>query len=347
MHMTRIHLEKLNRNYGENAAVKDVSFTVEDGSSCVILGPSGAGKTTLLRCIAGLEKPDGGSVYFDEKDVSALTPAERRISMIFQTPALFDHTRVKDNIAYGMAKLGFDQKEILRRTEESARMLHIEKLLERYPLSLSGGEKQRVSIARAMIREPSILLLDEPFSSLDTRLAQELCEEVRRLQKEKGMTMITVTHDQTEAMALADQLILMKDGRIAAMRTPLSLYNDPPNLFAADFLGETSVNKVSRGTKLFEQLEDKYPVPPSAETIAFRPSAACISSEGKFSGILISLKEGYEADQALVKAGDTDVLIALEKGMRLSEEFRFDLNPASLLIFDENGDSLNHAGNVV
>ena len=212
--------------------MKDVSFSVESGERIAILGESGAGKTTLLRIISGLEKDYEGQLLFDGKDMRNVLPSERNLGMIFQDGALFEHMTVRNNISYGW-------KGDVTKTAE---MLGISDLLDRYPASLSAGQKQRAGIARALVRNPSVLLLDEPFSSLDERLKEDLQKEVKELCSDKGITMILVTHDQKEMMVMAEKAVILKGGCVLASGSPASLYDNPENLETALFLGDPKIN---------------------------------------------------------------------------------------------------------
>jgi len=234
--MTAIHLSHISKSFGSTSVLKDVSFSVESGEKIAILGESGAGKTTLLRIISGLEKDYEGQLLFDGKDMRDVLPSERNLGMIFQDGALFEHMTVRNNISYGW-------KGDVTKTAE---MLGISDLLDRYPASLSAGQKQRAGIARALVRNPSVLLLDEPFSSLDERLKEDLQKEVKELCKEKGITMILVTHDQKEMMVMAEKAVILKDGSVLAFDSPASLYDHPQNLETALFLGDPKINVVEK-----------------------------------------------------------------------------------------------------
>jgi ABC-type sugar transport system ATPase subunit len=306
----------------------------------VILGPSGSGKSTLLRCIAGLEAQKEGQVLFDGSDVSSLSPSQRRIAMVFQSAALFSHTRIKDNIGYGLRKLGYSKEEIRQMVCESARKLHIEDLLERYPHAVSGGERQRASIARALVRKPDILLLDEPFSSLDARLSEELQQEVIRLQKETGMTMIMVTHDQSEAVNMADQVILLHEGKTQAMGSPKELYRDPPNLFTASFLGSGRVNVIPQDSALFAKLKTVYGFDEEAVTAAVRPTGLSVQEEGELNGIAVSVHEGYEEREAMVLCEDTQLLVRTQAAVKPGDRVNLKIREGFLYLFREDGASV-------
>lgn len=230
--MSEIRGCNITKKYGNQTALEDVSFCIPMNKISVILGPSGAGKSTLLRILAGLDQDFSGTMEGIEKP----------IAMIFQSDALFPHTKVFDNIAYGLSKLGYQQEEISSMVHETAKMLHIEPLLDRYPVSLSGGEAQRVGIARAIVRKPKLLLLDEPFSSLDERLKEELYEELKTIKNQFSITMVLVSHDQKEALSLGEHLILLNQGKLVETGSSKELYENPHIFFSAEFLGVPKMN---------------------------------------------------------------------------------------------------------
>jgi sn-glycerol 3-phosphate transport system ATP-binding protein len=242
--MSEITLEEVSKVWGETKAVASVSFTAEEGKLLVLLGPSGCGKSTTLRMIAGLEAADAGRIFIAGRDVTALPPAERRLSMVFQSYALFPHLVVAENIVFGLKvrKVGRADRE--RRLEEVADLVGLAGLLGRRPAQLSGGQRQRVALARAIIAENPICLMDEPLSNLDAKLRHDMRVEIRALQQRLGMTVVYVTHDQNEAMSMADKVILMRDGRIEQEGAPDELYTRPASLFAANFIGTPPMNLV-------------------------------------------------------------------------------------------------------
>lgn len=208
--MTYLSADHITYGYQNTPVLKDVSFSAEKGTCVCICGPSGVGKTTLLKVVAGLLKPESGTVLLEGTDITGTLPSERRMAMIFQNAALFPHTRVRHNIAYGLHKLGYTEDEIERMVNETAQLLHIETQLNKYPGALSGGQLQRAGIARAIVRRPEILLLDEPFSSLDKPLRAELIQELDRIRRDRGMTMIYVTHDVDEIRDYADSIVELR-----------------------------------------------------------------------------------------------------------------------------------------
>ncbi|BBY17678.1 ABC transporter ATP-binding protein [Mycolicibacterium litorale] len=242
--MSTIELAGLTKTYGTTTVVDDVTLTLPDGSLTVLVGPSGCGKSTTLRIVAGLEPADGGAVHIGERDVTRATPRERDVAMVFQNYALYPHLSVAGNIGFPLRNNGVARDEVARRVGEAAERVGITALLDRKPRQLSGGQQQRVAIARALVRTPSVFLFDEPLSNLDAKLRVELRSEIRRLQQDTGITALYVTHDQEEAMTIADQLVVLNAGRIAQKGTPEELYRRPANTFVAGFIGSPSMNLV-------------------------------------------------------------------------------------------------------
>jgi sn-glycerol 3-phosphate transport system ATP-binding protein len=240
--MISVDVRSVTKLWGETRAVDDVSFTVGKGDLAVLLGPSGCGKSTLLRLIAGLDQPSAGAIEIGGRDVGGLTGSARGVAMVFQSYALFPHLTVADNITFGLSVRGVSRQEMAQRLERIAALLGLDALLRRKPAQLSGGQQQRVALGRALIAEAPVCLLDEPLSNLDAQLRQELRREIRSLQQRLGITMIYVTHDQTEAMSMADRVILMRGGRIEQNGAPAELYERPANLFAARFIGAAPMN---------------------------------------------------------------------------------------------------------
>lgn len=240
--MASLEIRDLSKRFGEREVVKSVSFSVADGEIVALLGPSGSGKTTLLRCIAGLERPDSGEVLISGKRVNDVAPRERDVSMVFQNYALFPLMTVRENIAFPLRVRGVEQTEVEARVKATAEKLGIVSLLDRSPAKLSGGEQQRVAIARAVIRPTNAFLMDEPLSNLDAPLRAQLRTELKVLQRDLNMTVVYVTHDQVEAMTLADKIGLLNDGRLLQFGTPLDLYRHPLSPFAARFVGSPGAN---------------------------------------------------------------------------------------------------------
>ena len=244
--MSAITLDHVSKHWGAARAVDDVSLTADEGALVVLLGPSGCGKSTTLRMIAGLEQLDGGSISIGGADVTGLTPSQRDISMVFQSYALFPHLSVAENIVFGLRVRRVPRAEREARLKHVADIVGLQNLLDRKPSQLSGGQRQRVALGRAIISEARVCLMDEPLSNLDAKLRHEMRTEIRALQQRLKMTMVYVTHDQTEAMTMADRVILMRDGRVEQNGSPEDLYNRPATAFTARFIGTPPMNLLTR-----------------------------------------------------------------------------------------------------
>ncbi|MDX9953573.1 MAG: ABC transporter ATP-binding protein [Anaerolineae bacterium] len=240
--MSEIKIENVTKRFGNFVAVDNVSLTIHDHEFMVLLGPSGCGKTTLLRAIAGLGMADEGQISIGDKEVTYLPPRERHISMVFQSYAIFPHMSVFDNIAFGLQMQKVEKTEIEKRVKKAAEMLHIEKMLDRYPSKMSGGQRQRVAVARAIAMQSQVLLMDEPLSNLDALLRLEMRAELKRLLAELGATTIYVTHDQIEAMSMGDRIAVMRDGIIQQVDHPTTVYDFPANRFIGGFIGTPPMN---------------------------------------------------------------------------------------------------------
>jgi ABC-type sugar transport system ATPase subunit len=237
-----VELRRVTKRYGSVTAISDLNLTVDKGSFTALLGPSGCGKSTLLRMIAGLEAITAGQCFIDNVDVTDTPPAKRRIAMVFQSYALYPHMTVRQNIAFSLSVAGQSRKVQDERALEVARILQLEPYLDRRPAELSGGQRQRVAIGRALVRKPEVFLFDEPLSNLDAKLRVQMRLELAKLHAELGTTMIYVTHDQTEAMTLADKIVVLDKGIISQVGSPLELYNTPANKFVAAFIGSPGMN---------------------------------------------------------------------------------------------------------
>ena len=281
MSQAGIEFRTVSKRYGGAKAplvVDGISFTVPKGSLTTVLGPSGCGKTTTLRMIAGLETPSGGQILIDGKDVTHLGPAERNVSMVFQSYALFPHMSVVENVSYGLKASRVDPTEAAFRSTAAMALVGLAGYDQRYPSELSGGQQQRVALARALVLEPSVLLFDEPLSNLDARLRRSMREEIRSLQQRLGLTVAYVTHDQSEALAVSDQIIVMEKGCIAQAGTPRDLYESPQSEFVAGFMGEAMLfpgEALADGSVRVGplRLRPRAPVKPGAVKAAIRPEA--------------------------------------------------------------------------
>ncbi|MEP4198541.1 MAG: sn-glycerol-3-phosphate ABC transporter ATP-binding protein UgpC [Aliishimia sp.] len=242
--MAALSIENLIKNYGKTEVLKGIDIEIEDGGFLVLVGPSGCGKSTLLNCIAGLEDITSGQIRIGERDVAGLHPSKRDIAMVFQSYALYPNMTVEKNIAFGMEIRGIAKSERKKAIKNVAEMLQIEELLKRKPSQLSGGQRQRVAMGRALVRDPQVFLFDEPLSNLDAKLRVDMRTEIKRLHQRMGTTIVYVTHDQIEALTLATKIAVLKDGKLQQFGTPAQIYNDPVNMFVADFMGSPSMNLI-------------------------------------------------------------------------------------------------------
>ncbi len=240
--MAELKLKAVEKKFGDVKVIHGVDLQVESGEFVVFVGPSGCGKSTLLRMISGLEDTTAGSIHIDTHDVTDVDPADRGVAMVFQTYALYPHMSVRDNMGFGLKMNGMDKAEIAERVDKAAAILELGALLDRKPKALSGGQRQRVAIGRAIVREPKVFLFDEPLSNLDAELRVAMRIEIAKLHSELDATMVYVTHDQVEAMTLADKIVVLRDGYIEQVGSPLKLYDDPDNLFVAGFIGSPGMN---------------------------------------------------------------------------------------------------------
>jgi ABC-type sugar transport system ATPase subunit len=355
--MSEVIIEKLCKSYGPVEVLQDIDLVVEDGSFVVLVGPSGCGKSTLLRSIAGLEPVMSGSMTIDGKVVNNLPPAQREIAMVFQSYALYPHMDVYNNMAFGLKFAKTPKAEIDVRVNEAARILQLEALLKRRPRELSGGQRQRVAIGRAIVRKPQVFLFDEPLSNLDAALRINTRVEIAKLHKMLKATIVYVTHDQVEAMTLADKIVVMNKGRIEQTGKPLELYYKPANLFVAGFIGSPAMNFLSATVKkggalaLADGQELKVKLPAScrsgdAVTLGCRPEHMTLGGSGA-----LKLKGTVDIIERLGEAGFAHVRLAT--GQSLITEVRGDPGTSSgnatsicldgnhLHIFDVRGQRLD------
>ena len=272
--MGALTLTNVTKSFGATEVIKGVDLHVNDGEFCVFVGPSGCGKSTLLRMIAGLEDCTCGEIQIDGKRVNEVAPAKRELAMVFQSYALYPHLTVRDNMGLALKQAGFSKAEIGRATDRAADMLALEPLMQRRPSELSGGQRQRVAIGRAIVRTPKLFLFDEPLSNLDAALRVATRIEIARLHRELGATMVYVTHDQIEAMTLADRIVVLRAGKVEQIGAPMELYNDPANTFVAGFIGSPQMNFLKAGALGMR-----------SDTMGVRPEHLTISREqGQMAG---------------------------------------------------------------
>lgn len=351
----KVTLEKITKKFGSTVAVNDFSVTLPDGHLICLLGPSGCGKSTILNMLCGITKVTSGHIYFDNDEVTNLPPDQRNIGMVFQNYALYPHLTVLENIAFPLEIKKIPKKERLERAEKIAKLVHVDMLLKRYPGELSGGQQQRVAIARALIKNPKLLLMDEPLSNLDARLRLEMREEIRRIQVETGVTTIFVTHDQEEAMAISDSIILMKDGNLVQKGLCQELYNQPNCKFVSDFLGNPPINQIKIDDSFIEKLgwqlsldekssaekEEKTVEPGKSLVLAVRPESFLISkidfADSKLKGKIIKTTEMGKEKIAYLDFLGTEVraLIYTDEVLSDGDEVVISFRNKGVFVFDE------------
>lgn len=347
--MANVALKNITKQFRGIIALHDVSFELADGEFFVLLGPTGAGKTTALRVIAGLEKQDAGSVLFDGEAVDARSPAERDIAFVFQQYSLYPTMSVYDNLAFPLRSplRKTPEDEIKRRVTAAAEKLRISHLLERKTARLSGGEMQRVSIGRAIVREPRIFLMDEPLSNLDAKLRESLRIELEHIQKTQHSTTLYVTHDQVEALTLADRIAVLRQGRIVQIGTPQDIYDRPANTFVAQAVGSPRINLLpaAAASGMIQLQQSTIRVPyreralPNTFTLGIRPEDVQPHSTGEHSGE-IALIEPLGVETILHLRSGQQLLLSMVSGMstwRIGETVRFNINRDRLHYFDSAG----------
>jgi ABC-type sugar transport system ATPase subunit len=356
--VARIELRNLRKDYGSVIAVKNIDLAIEDGEFIVFVGPSGCGKTTTLRMIAGFEDPTEGEIRIDGAVVNDLEPRDRGLGMVFQSHALFPHKSVAQNIEFGLRMKRIPSEERGRRVRDVAEMVRVTHLLDKMPAQCSGGESQRVALARTLVTNPSTFLLDEPLSSLDAKLRRELRAECDRLHEELKRTFIYVTHDQEEAMTLADRIVVMREGLIEQIGSPMEIYSEPVSYFVADFFGSPSMNLMAgdvvrngkaarfRAAKFETDLPDGLDkLPEGRITLGIRPEHVGVRP-GANGGINLPLKlvEPLGKDTLLYFDDASErAFIAISEGLALAETLRagsqvtINLDPRRLYFFDAAG----------
>ena len=354
----KIILENLTKKYpsrnkkskDEVVAVNDFTFEIPDGKLIGLLGPSGCGKSTTLNLISGLAKPTEGKIFFGENDVTNLEPEMRGVGLVFQNYALYPHLTVRENITFPLENLKGDKKLTkIQRNEKAdkiAALVQIDGLMDRRPSELSGGQQQRVAIARALVKMPDVLLLDEPLSNLDARLRLKTREEIKRIQKETGITTIFVTHDQDEAMSISDMIVVMKDGVVQQIGAPQEVYDEPKNLFVAKFLGTPPINTFSgtvKDGKLY--IGDEAVMDIAADIfgdviVGIRPEGFVPSENGSLTTSLSSV-EVMGRDVSVVSTseyslgGSVRAIISSDLTTSFTDTVRFDLKPSKVYLFDK------------
>jgi ABC-type sugar transport system ATPase subunit len=360
--MSFLELSQVVKRFGGHAVIDGVSITAENGEFVVFVGPSGCGKSTLLRMIAGLEDVTEGDVAIDGRVVTSVAPADRQVSMVFQSYALYPHMSVRENIAFGLRMAKTPKPQIAVRVAEAARILQIEPLLDRKPRQLSGGQRQRVAIGRAIVRHPKLFLFDEPLSNLDAELRTQMRVEIAKLHRDLGATMVYVTHDQVEAMTLADRIVVLRGGRVEQIGTPTALYDTPANAFVAGFIGSPKMNFL---TAEFAGMEGRTarlahpafagdiriplttrrtPAPGSRLTVGLRPEHLVLGGADRLFDLTVDFSENLGgATQIYAAAPGTPTMTILapgRPGVARGERVPVSLGAGRIYLFDETGAAL-------
>ena len=347
--MATITIKHITKAFGDNVVLKEFNETFQDGEFITLLGPSGCGKTTMLRIIAGFEKPTSGELYIDDQLVSGgktfVPPEKRSIGMVFQSYAVWPHMNVYDNVAYPLTIKKKPKDEIQRNVDRVLEIVHLSQYAQRFPNQLSGGQQQRVALARALVAAPKLLLLDEPLSNLDAKLRESMRFEIKEIQRELGITVVYVTHDQTEAMAMSDRVFLINRGVVQQCGTPEEIYNNPANQFVADFLGKVDFFKgvAADGRITLPGLGGQsiaYAGPRQGKVeVAIRPENIYFTEKGELSGKLEAQYYLGDVDDCRVRVGDTLVRAIvngheykhLQNGQQVSLAIR------DFMVFEDDG----------
>ncbi len=348
--MAEVRIRDLTKSYGAMQVVHGVNVDIQDGQFVVLVGPSGCGKSTLLRMIAGLEGISGGTISIGDRVVNNLPPAERDIAMVFQNYALYPHKTVGANMGFPLKMARMDKAEIETRVNRAADILGLKPYLDRYPRALSGGQRQRVAMGRAIVRDPQVFLFDEPLSNLDAKLRVQMRSEIRELHQRLGTTTVYVTHDQIEAMTMADRIVVMRDGRISQVGAPLELYDRPINTFVAGFIGSPSMNLIAG-----EVAGDRFkaggidlPMPAGATiaqgtklTYGIRPEHLTLADSGQPVTVVVVEPTGAEIHLVL-RAGEVEMtaVVRERQAFQPGQTLHIAPLPGMVHLFDEAGDRI-------
>ena len=347
--MATVNIQNVTKAFGDNVVLREFNATFRDGEFITLLGPSGCGKTTMLRIIAGFEKPTRGEVYIDGTLVSGgktfVPPEKRGIGMVFQSYAVWPHMNVFDNVAYPLTIRHVSKAEIKTSVERVLGIVHLSQYAERFPNQLSGGQQQRVALARALVAEPKLLLLDEPLSNLDAKLRESMRFEIKEIQRKLGITVVYVTHDQTEAMAMSDRIFLINRGDIQQCGTPQEIYNSPVNQFVADFLGNVDFFKgeARDGRIIFPAMDGQsipYDGPRTGKIdVAIRPENLFFAEDGILHGVLETQYYLGDVDDCRVRVGETLVRVITNgyEHQNLKEGQPVRLSVRDFMVFEDDG----------
>ena len=347
--MASLAFNGIEKAFGSTKVLHGISFDIEDGEFMVLVGPSGCGKSTLLRMLAGLEEITGGTIAIDGKVVNDVESKDRDIAMVFQSYALYPHMTVADNMAFSLKLRRADAQTIAARVGNAAKILNLEPYLHRYPRELSGGQRQRVAMGRAIVRDPKVFLFDEPLSNLDAKLRVAMRAEIKALHQRLKTTTVYVTHDQIEAMTMADRIVVMHDGRIEQIGTPLALYDHPDNLFVAQFIGSPAMNIVegtlrrAGGTAHVEARGARWPAPAGVTgtdgqrvVYGIRPSQLTLGDGGDIAAeIFVVEPTGAETELVVKVAGEQVIVVTHGRpALKPGDEVRLGIDPAQAHVFD-------------
>jgi len=332
--MGSLSLQRIHKSFGSVNVLDGIDLDIQDGEFVVVVGPSGCGKSTLLRIIAGLEDPTSGTVLINQQDVTTVPPAKRGIAMVFQTYALYPHLNVKDNMGLGLKQTRTAKAVIDQRVRNASALLSLDDLLKRHPADLSGGQRQRVAIGRAIVREPEVFLFDEPLSNLDAALRVQTRLEIARLHDELQSSIVYVTHDQVEAMTLADRIVVMNDGVVQQVGSPMELYNNPHNLFVAGFIGSPQMNFLSGDAVGM----------PEVKTVGIRPEHLQIrvseNSVGPLSGTVRHVEHLGADTNVYVQCQSGELIVARlfgEQHYESGQSCRIGFDASNVYQFDVSG----------
>ena len=356
--MATIELQQVEKKFGAQPAVKPMDLTIQHGEFVVLLGPSGCGKTTTLRMISGLETVSGGQILLDGRNVTWRHPSDRDIAFVFQFYALYPHISVRENIAFPLQAQGESRNTIEQRVTEVVKLLRIENLLSVRPGKLSGGDQQRVALARALVRRPAAFLMDEPLGALDAEFREVMRAEIKRLHILEHATTVYVTHDQIEAMAMGDRIVVMSNAEIQQVGSPQAVYYDPANLFVARFIGSPGMNLISghcaNGIVRMPGADNHYPIPPvwrgplngvGDVIVGFRPEAAQIKPDGQLSGRVYATDMHGAYTMLHVNMNENDIVhIRGERQLNypIGMPVKFDINPEMARFFDASTEAAIH-----
>jgi multiple sugar transport system ATP-binding protein len=342
--MASVEIHNVQKSYGTLKALHDVSIQIDDGEFVTLVGPSGCGKSTLLRMLAGLEEISGGTIRIADTVVNELPPKDRDIAMVFQNYALYPHMTVAENMGFALKLKNTDKREIQGKVERAARILNLDKLLERYPRQLSGGQRQRVAMGRAIVRDPKVFLFDEPLSNLDAKLRVSMRAEIKSLHQRLGTTTVYVTHDQVEAMTMADKIVVMRDGVVEQIGAPLALYDSPVNMFVAGFIGSPAMNFLTGDIRDdgFFVGDVRLPLAaPAPELVGrravygVRPEHIGIGEDGVAAEVCVVEPTGAETYLVVKLAGQEVTCVARDRlDVRVGQSVRLSPDPGRVHLFD-------------